>query len=432
MPDNFAAALEPVAALHDLMARFAAIGATPEGGVTRLAASSEDGAARDLLCRWLRDQGFTVRIDAVGNLFGCLDLGAGREDGALYSGSHIDSQPNGGRFDGTYGVLAACCAALAVRQSVLEGALVPRLRHLVVVAWTNEEGARFQPSLLGSSVFTGSLPAERALASSDGEGVTLGAALRDIGYLGEERPPAEPDHYVELHVEQGAVLEQSGHQIGIVTHCWGARKFQARFQGKPDHTGPTPMAQRRDALRAAGLLIAEVSDLALASQGRLHGSVGRILVAPNSPNVVPESATLWVELRADDETELDRAQDAFHAALERIAATTGCRAEIEASSRRSVQAFDRPGAAAARAALEPLGLKVMTMATIAGHDALALQARYPATLLFVPSVEGVSHSPREFTAERDLETGLTALTAVLSRLLSGAQRGEAGVSGERA
>ena len=408
----------PVAALHDLMARFAAIGATAEGGVTRLAASAEDGEARDLLCRWFREQGFAVAVDGVGNIFGCLDFGEAAGTGAIYCGSHIDSQPNGGRFDGTYGVVAACCAALAIRQSVAEGGLIPRVRHLVVAAWTNEEGARFQPSLLGSSVFAGLLEREQALAATDGDGVSLETALRAIGYLGSDAPPTDPEAYVELHVEQGAVLEQADRQVGVVTHCWGARKFQTRFHGRPDHTGPTPMAQRRDALRAASLLIAEVSERALASDGRLHGSVGRIVVAPNSPNVVPQSATLWVELRSGDEAVLDAAEEAFHAALARIAEATGCRAEIERGSRRGAQAFDADGAAAARSALEALDLNVMTMATIAGHDALAIQERYPATLLFVPSVDGVSHSPQEFTEDRDLETGLTALIAVLSHRLT--------------
>ena len=409
---------DAAAALHDLMARFAAIGATADGGVTRLAASAEDGRARDLLCQWLGAQGFTIEIDAVGNIFGCLDLGGAATGGAVYCGSHLDSQPNGGRFDGTYGVVAACCAAVALRRQVEDGTLRPRRRYIVVAAWTNEEGARFQPSLLGSSVFSGQLPLDAALAAADGDGLTLSAALRKIGYLGEGRPPADPDCYVELHVEQGAELERRGGQVGLVTHCWGARKFRTRFIGKPDHTGPTPMALRHDALRAASLLITDVTERALASQGRLHGSVGRILVEPNSPNVVPQSATLWVELRSGDEAALDAAERGYHERLEEICRATGCRVEIEQSSRRTAQAFDPPGVEAAGAALAPLGLETMTMATIAGHDALALQARFPAILLFVPSVEGVSHSPEEYTRDEDLETGLTALTAVLARLLS--------------
>ena len=425
MPDGFDLSADAYGALHALMASFAAIGATADGGVTRLAASAEDGQARDLLCQWLRDHDFTVRVDAVGNIFGCLDLGSGADEGAVYCGSHIDSQPNGGRFDGTYGVVAACCAALAVRRAIKSGAFEPRCRYLVVVAWTNEEGARFQPSLLGSSVFTGKLPTEQALAVTDGAGITLAAALAEIGYRGGDAPPPDPEHYVELHVEQGAELERAGRHVGVVTHCWGARKFQTRFYGKPDHTGPTPMAQRRDALRAAGLLIAEVSEHALASDGRLHGSVGRILVEPNSPNVVPHSATLWVELRAGEEQVLDDAERRFHSALDRICETTGCRAEIEQCSRRTAQAFDVDGVELARGALETVGLDAMAMPTIAGHDALAIQERFPAILLFVPSVGGVSHSPEEFTENGDLETGLKALVAVLFRLLFGA-KGDAG------
>ena len=411
---------EDIAELHGLMARFAEIGATGEGGVTRLAASAEDGQARDLLCRWLEAHDFAVVIDAVGNIFGCLDLGPEARGGAVYCGSHLDSQPNGGRFDGTYGVVAGCCAALALRRQVQSGRLRPARRYLMVAAWTNEEGARFQPSLLGSSTFAGLIPPEAALAATDGAGRSLRAALAEIGYLGSGRPPAQPEWYVELHVEQGTELERRGRQLGVVTQCWGARKFQTRFLGKPDHTGPTPMADRRDALRAAGLLIAEVSARALASEGRLHGSVGRIVVEPNSPNVVPYSATLWVELRAGDEAVLDAAEQDFRAALARIEETTGCRAEIERESRREARSFDERGVALASAALDSIDASVMTMATVAGHDALALQERVPAILLFVPSVAGVSHAPEEYTKDEDLETGLAALVAVLSRLLAGA------------
>lgn len=418
MPETGRLALEELTGLHELLAAFAAIGATAEGGVTRLAASAEDGRARDALCRWLRRHGFEVAVDRVGNLFGYLDFGEAAGGGAVYCGSHLDSQPDGGRFDGAYGVIAACCAGLAVRKLVESGALEPRCRYLVVVSWTNEEGARFQPSLLGSSVFTGALDAAQALAASDGEGVSLAEALRDIGYLGEQAPPARPDWYVELHVEQGSVLERQGSEIGFVTHCWGARKLRVRFSGRADHTGPTPMADRRDALRAAGLLIAEVSERALASDGRLHGSVGRLLVEPNSPNVVPRAATLFVELRAGDEGELDAAEAWLEEALERICRATGCGSEIESRTGRAVEAFDPRGVEIAQAAVAPLGLEGMSLATIAGHDALALQRCVPAILLFVPSAGGVSHSPAEFTDEQDLEAGLQALLAVVCHLIA--------------
>lgn len=424
MPDGVRAASEDLSSLHALLAQFAAIGATGEGGVSRLAASAEDGQARDSLCDWFRRQGLQVAVDRVGNLFGYLDFGEFAGSGAIYCGSHLDSQPDGGRFDGAYGVIAACCVARTVSRLVEAGHLRPRRRYLVVASWTNEEGARFQPSLLGSSVFAGGLDAERALGACDAEGITLERALDEIGYLGEEAPPAEPDCYVELHVEQGAILESQGRQIGFVTHCWGARKLRVRFLGRADHTGPTPMADRRDALRAASLLIAEISKRALASEGRLHGSVGRIEVEPNSPNVVPRAATLFVELRGGNESDLDKAEDWLRQAVGHIGEATGCQGEIEDSTKRAVQAFDPRGVEIARNAVEPLGLESMTLATIAGHDALALQSRFPSILLFVPSVGGVSHSPAELTHEADLEAGFRALLAVVCRLLSGADEGQ--------
>lgn len=426
MPETASLGLEELTGLHELLAAFAAIGGTAEGGVTRLAASAEDGQARDALCRWLRRQGFEIAIDRVGNLFGILDFGPAAGSGAIYCGSHLDSQPDGGRFDGAYGVIAACCAALAVRERVAAGDLEPRHRYLVVVSWTNEEGARFQPSLLGSSVFSGALEAHDALEACDAEGISLAEALRGIGYLGQDAPPAEPDRYVELHVEQGAVLERQGRDVGIVSHCWGARKFRVRFLGRADHTGPTPMADRRDALRAASILIAEVSQRALASEGRLHGSVGRLLVEPNSPNVVPRSATLFVELRAGEEGVLDDAEAWLQESLDQICQATGCRSEVESSTRRPVEAFDPRGVEIAEKAVGALGLDVTTMATIAGHDALALQRRTPATLLFVPSAGGISHSPNEFTAEKDLENGLQALIAVMDRLMAAGPPGKGG------
>ena len=223
MPESHRQDLERLTDLQAMLAAFGEIGRTPKGGVTRLAASAEDGQARDAFCAWLRRQGFEVAVDRVGNLFGYLDFGEAAGSGAVYCGSHLDSQPDGGRFDGTYGVLAGACAALAVRDRVQAGELRPRHRYLVVVSWTNEEGARYQPSLLGSSVFSGALDASNALEARDGQGVSLAEALRAIDYLGDGAPPAEPDWYVELHVEQGAVLEREGRPLGIVSHCRGAR-----------------------------------------------------------------------------------------------------------------------------------------------------------------------------------------------------------------
>lgn len=409
--------------LHGLIERFSTFGATSDGGVCRLAASKEDGAARDYLCNWFAGHGFSVAIDVVGNVFGTLDLGERVKGGAVYCGSHIDSQPCGGRFDGIYGVVAGCAAALEIRKQVEHRRLMPLYRYLTVVAWTNEEGARFQPSLLGSSVFTGHTTAEDALALVDEDGVTLGSALEAIGYLGKNTPPAEPNWFVELHVEQGPELERARKQIGVVRHCWGARKFRVQFDGKPDHTGPTPMPERRDALRAASILIADVSARADASHGRLHGSVGRIQVEPNSPNVVPCAARLWVELRSGDEGALNAGETWLESCLESICAVTGCPGKIEETTRRGVVAFDPEGVRMATDAVNGANLEHMLMSTVAGHDAIAIQERWPTVLLFVPSVNGISHSPRELTKDEDLVAGLKALVAVLARLIAGKSEG---------
>ncbi len=402
--------------LH-LMADFAAIGRAPSGGVTRLAASKEDGLARDRLCAWIRDNGGEIRIDPIGNIFGVFDLGADYGERALFCGSHLDSQPNGGRFDGTYGVLAAAVAIREIFQKVTERGFASHYRYLVVCDWTNEEGARFQPSLLGSSAFCGALDYAEAIKAQDADGSSLADALQAIGYSGTEDCIPKPDRYVEIHVEQGRELESKNNQIGLVTHCWGARKLRVVFRGEAAHTGPTPMAERKDALLAASYLIAAVNERARRSRPALHGSVGRMEIAPNSPNVVPDETRLWVELRSGDEDTLEDAEAWLRDTLVQIEKSSGCQSLVLASEARAAQAFDVQGLAIAEQALRRIPLSHQRLATIAGHDAVKLQGICPATLLFVPSVEGATHSPEEYTEDRDLVQGLIALMAILEGLL---------------
>ncbi|MEQ8654880.1 MAG: Zn-dependent hydrolase [Kiloniellales bacterium] len=417
MAEPSRALLDPAEGLLRLMAEFSAIGRAPSGGVTRLAASKEDGIARDRLCDWLRSQGAEVRFDQVGNIFGIFDLGEGLQERALFCGSHLDSQPNGGRFDGTYGVLAAAQAIASLAQGVRGGGLTPHYRYLVVCDWTNEEGARFQPSLMGSSSFCGTLDPAAARDVEDGTGISLASALEEIGYLGSAEGIPRPDRYVEIHVEQGRILENSKKEIGLVTGCWGARKLRVVFEGEAAHTGPTPMAERKDALVAASLLIAAISAYAGQTDPVLHGSVGRMEIAPNSPNVVPDETRLWVELRSGDETALGDAETWLLGKLDEIEAASGCRGRVVAREGREAQPFDAQGLAIAEAALSRAGLSHQRLATIAGHDAVTLQTLCPATLLFIPSVAGATHSPEEFTEDQDLVKGLKALGAVLQDLL---------------
>ncbi|WP_112322194.1 Zn-dependent hydrolase [Oceanibium sediminis] len=404
------------AALLQLFGQFAAFGKLPGGGISRLAAGEADRQARDHLCDWLGQNGAEVVVDSVGNIFGIFDLGQGDPDGVVLCGSHLDSQPNGGRFDGTYGVACACISAVAILAAVREGRLIPRERQLVVVAWTSEEGARFQPSILGSGVFTGDIPASQALAATDKDGVSLREALSRIGYLGEGQGP-RPSRYVEIHVEQGTRLEATGNDIGVVATCWGARKLLVEVTGKPDHTGPTPMAARRDALCAAARIVVRVNDLATGAPFPVHGSVGRMDIEPNSPNTVAERVRMWVELRSGDAAVLEQVEAELMLSFAEIQQVSGCTIADSSAEGREVVEFDDTAATRVEAVLDQAGLRHMRLPTIAGHDAIRMQRICPTTLLFVPSRRGISHSPDEFTSDAQMTRGLNALTLAIARLM---------------
>jgi N-carbamoyl-L-amino-acid hydrolase len=316
----------------------------------------------------------------------------------------------GGRFDGALGVVAACAAATALR----EGA-GPWRCNLAVVNWTSEEGARFQPSLLGSSVFTGAMTAQAALAKADRDGVCLADALAAIGYAGQDTLP-RPSAYMELHIECGPELERHGERLGVFTGYWGAVKHRLAFIGAQAHTGPTPMAERRDALLGAAYLIAALRDMAEAAPGTLHTSTGRIDVSPNSPNVVPAEAVLFVELRSLDPEVLAWAE----AELPRAAAAAARRAQValqwRAVERRPAGRFDAGLLARCALAAREMGITPRALATVPGHDAISLAAICPAAMLVVPSVGGICHHPAEFTARDDIVLGAEMLTRVLARL----------------
>lgn len=390
-----------------------AFGATPGGGLCRLTASREDGAARDWLKGELVEAGFGVSVDEIGNIFGVLDL-AGPDAPVVLAGSHLDSQPNGGRYDGAYGVVAALGAAAAVGVAARAGRRARR--NVGVVDWTNEEGARFAPSTLGSAVFAGRVTAEVALAARDAQGTTLAAALAAIGYRGNDAPPRNVAAYLEAHIEQGPHLERAGRTIGVVEGNWGTAKFEVEFVGKGAHTGPTPMAERRDSLLPAAELILFVRELSDRTGGALLSSVGRLDVAPNSTNVVPERVRVFVELRDADGARL---ADACARFAEKVRTLTrpGIAVECRQTVDRKAGAFD-PGlrdliaAEAVRCGFPPLRLH-----TVAGHDAVPLAAVLPSAMLFVPSVGGISHNEAEFTRSDDLVAGANVLAGVLSRLV---------------
>lgn len=404
-------------ALLELFEQFSQFSSSEKGGINRLAASATDGQARDFLCDWFKQNGLKVLVDGLGNIFGVLELGIGKSEHTFFCGSHLDSQENAGKYDGTLGVAYACISGLIIRDKVTDGSIEPKFGKLVVCNWTNEEGARFQPSLLGSRVFVGGMDAKKALAIVDGDGTSLRDALKEIGYLGSDNPP-KPDHYLEVHIEQGRKLEEAALSIANVRSCWGARKLRVEVRGCASHTGPTPMDERKDALLAASQIILGVKEISLNSDQVLHSSVGRIEVEPNSPNTVADKVTLWLELRAEHIKTLDTAEQSLAEATKTLQENSGCSFTVTEREVRDVVSFDEPSRRIVEDAFENAGIDHLSLSTISGHDAVQLQSICPSTLLFVPSHGGVTHSPEEFTSNNDICAGLDATVAALSALIT--------------
>lgn len=389
-------------------------GATPDGGVCRPTATDADGAARDWFCRRLREEGMQISVDQLGCIFGVLPL-AGADAPLVLTGSHLDSQPTGGRYDGAYGVVAGLHAALAVARAIKSSSAQPKC-NVGVVNWTNEEGSRFAPSTMGSAVFAGAIEAQAALAAQDEKGETLAAALAKIGYAGNDSAPLKLAAYVEAHIEQGPVLEREQRTIGVVDGNWGTAKFIVEFTGRAAHTGPTPMHERRDALLAAARLVLAVRAESDATAGALLSSVGRIEVHPNSTNVVAERARVYVEFRDIDQARLDAACRSFAATVATIA-QNGIRAVVTQTTDRRVADFDAGLRELIEAVAHEADISSMRLRTVAGHDAVSLATRFKSAMIFVPSANGISHNAEEFTASEDLEAGARVLAGVLAHLV---------------
>lgn len=396
-------------------------GETARGGVHREAGTAADRATRAWFAEWLADRGFEVRYDEIGNQFGLRTLA----EGAPYVlvGSHLDSQPMGGRFDGAYGVLAGAYAADDVARRVGEGALEATF-NLAVVNWFNEEGSRFTPSMMGSSVHTGRLEAEKALATSDRAGVTV---RQELEAEGTDRTFSMPPvaSYAEIHIEQGRILEDAGATIGLVTNTWAAKKFQVTVTGAQAHTGSTIMADRRDALYGAARVIVaarEVTDRVDA--GALHSSVSELTLEPNSPVTLAREVVLNLDLRSPDARVIADAERMLEESF----------AQIEQDARVSIVktpthewdqlAYSSEGVELARAVAEDLGLSHREIMTVAGHDSTNMKDVVPTVMVFVPSIEGISHNEAEDTEDADAIAGVRMLTEVMGRLVGGALTGD--------
>ncbi|KPK05747.1 MAG: allantoate amidohydrolase [Betaproteobacteria bacterium SG8_39] len=387
----------------------ARIGATPKGGVRRLTLTETDREGRDLFARWAREAGMSVSVDAIGNMY-ARRAGTDPRAAPVAMGSHLDSQPSGGKFDGAYGVMAGL---EAVRS--LNDAGVATRAPLDVIAWTNEEGSRFVPTMMGSGVFAGVHTLDYALAQTDIAGVSVRDALEAIGYAGRAQP--QPlGAYFEVHIEQGPVLEQTGTTIGVVQGALGQRWFDLTITGQDAHAGPTPMEMRKDALLAASRVVLEVNRIAMTFPDTARGTVGQMRVQPNSRNVVPGEVRMTIDLRNARQKTLDGMAEALRAALATIEADCRVSTQLEEVVTFPPSEFTPALVDSVRAAAAALGYSHRDIVSGAAHDAVYVSRVAPAAMVFVPCEGGISHNEIENATPADVAAGADVLLhAVLSR-----------------
>ncbi|HRD95149.1 MAG TPA: Zn-dependent hydrolase [Rubrivivax sp.] len=395
--------------LHRLQA-LGRIGDTGNGGCCRLALSDADRAGRDLVCGWMRELGLRVQVDPVGNIFGWR---GGLEDlPPVMTGSHIDTVATGGRYDGNYGVLAGLTVVQALNK-----ARVTTRHPLVVAVFTNEEGARFQPDMLGSLVYAGGLSLADAHATRAIDGAVLADELQRIGYLGTAPLPlARPRAFVELHIEQGPVLDAEGGLIGAVQDVQGISWQALVITGQSNHAGTTPMRLRHDAGHCAAAIACFVRRLADEMGGSQVATVGALTLHPNLINVIAARAELTVDLRNTDETLLQQAEQRLAAFLDELAAAEGVRIEARPLARFAPVKFDTGVARRIASQAQRLGYDTRSMTSGAGHDAQMMARLCPTAMIFVPSVKGISHNPAEHTEPEHLTAGANVLLHTLLEL----------------
>ncbi|MBQ5950175.1 Zn-dependent hydrolase [Massilia sp. ST3] len=397
--------------LWDSLMELARIGATEKGGVKRLALTDLDRQGRDLVVRWGREAGLAVTVDQIGNVFMRRE-GRNRALPPVVTGSHIDTQPTGGKFDGNYGVLAG----LEVVRT-LNDLRIQTEAPLEVAFWTNEEGSRFVPVMMGSGVFCGAFSLETAYAARDTEGKTVGEELERIGYRGEEVPGRHPiGAYFETHIEQGPVLEDAGRVIGVVPAVMGLSWYDCTVNGMEAHAGPTPMGLRRDALQVATVIMQEVVRIANRYPPYGRGTVGMVQVFPNSRNVIPGQVKFSIDLRNVSDALLNTMHEEMLAFVARTRSESGLAIEVERVSYYPPCPFHPDCVNAVRAATEKLGYSTMDVVSGAGHDAIYAARVAPSGMIFVPCKDGISHNEIEDARPDHLEAGCNVLLhAMLER-----------------
>ncbi len=388
--------------LWDSLMEMARIGGTDKGGVCRIALTDLDRQGRDLFVKWCREAGCDIRVDQVGNVF-ARRPGRDMTKPPIMTGSHLDTQPTGGKFDGCYGVLAGLEVVRALNDAGYETEA-----PVEVAVWTNEEGCRFAPAMVASGVFGGVFSVDYALSRTDPEGVTFGEALKQIGYDGKDAVGGRPvGAFFEAHIEQGPILERENRTIGVVTAAQGQRWYEINWTGMESHAGTTPMEGRRDALLGASLLIAEARRIGSRRNGR--ATVGVIESKPQSRNTIPGRVFMTLDFRHPDDAELADMDAQMRAAAARIAAEHRLEVSIGQIWYFPPTPFDAKCVEAVRAAAQRAGMAHMDIVSGAGHDACYVAKVAPTGMIFVPCKDGISHNEIEDARKEDIAAGCQIL-----------------------
>ena len=378
----------------------AKIGATAKGGVCRLTLTDLDKQGRDLFVQWCEQAGCTVKVDQMGNMF-ARRPGRNNHLAPVGTGSHLDSQPTGGRFDGVYGVLAGLEVIRTLNDHGIETE-----RPVEASVWTNEEGSRFAPAMVGSGVYAGVFSLEYGHSRTDPQGKTIGEELKRIGYLGSEPMGNRPVHaFFETHIEQGPILEHEGQTIGVVTDAQGQRWYELVLTGQDSHAGPTPMPVRRDALLGAARVIQLVNEIALRHAPLAVGTVGMLNVYPNSRNVIPGKVFLTVDFRCPDNAELLQMDAELKAGVAKIAAQGRLEHDLKQIFQYDCVHFDESCVQMVREGAQRLGYSTRDIVSGAGHDACYMSQVTPTAMIFVPCVGGISHNEIEDAKPEWIEAG---------------------------
>ncbi|MBD1558579.1 Zn-dependent hydrolase [Vibrio sp. S9_S30] len=386
------------------------IGGTKKGGCCRLALTDLDKQARDLFISWCKEAGCTVRIDKMGNVFARR---RGKHDHLppVVMGSHIDTQPTGGKFDGVYGVLAALEVIRTLNEHDIETEY-----PVEASIWTNEEGSRFPPAMVASGVFAGVFDLEYGLSRADLDGITMGEELERIGYAGKEEVGSPVKAFFEAHIEQGPILENEGKTIGVVTDAQGQRWYEITLTGQEAHAGPTPMLSRKDALLGASQIVNEVNQIGLAHLPNACSTVGLMQVFPNSRNVIPGEVFFTVDLRHPDDATLSSMDKRLREASQKIADELGLRINLTEIWYSPPVPFNKSCVESVRNAATGFGYSHRDIVSGAGHDACYIARVAPTAMVFVPCENGISHNEEENATPEDLSAGCNVLLhAVLNQ-----------------